>query len=95
MLNLKVRFNKNNMTFIIRFLGALVVPVLAYMGVKFEEINSWVGLFNVLKDFVSNPYLVVLTLVNAINLLPDPTTPGVKDSDKALQYIKPGVKNNG
>ena len=92
MLNLKVRFNKNNMTFIIRFLGALVVPVLAYMGVKFEEIDSWFAIFKVFVDFVSNPYLVILTIINAINLLPDPTTPGVKDSEKALEYIKPGVK---
>ena len=92
MLNLKIRFNKSNMTFITRFVGALIVPVLAYMGVKFEEINSWLGLLKVFTDFLSNPYLVILTIINAINLLPDPTTKGIKDSERALNYKKPGGK---
>ena len=90
MLNLKVRFSKHNLTFVMRFIGALLVPVLAYMGIKFEDINSWGAMGKVLIEFLSNPYLVLLTFVNAINLLPDPTTKGIKDSAKALNYKKPG-----
>ena len=90
MLNLKVRFSKHNLTFVMRFVGALLIPVLAYMGIKFEDINSWNAMGKVLIEFLSNPYLVLLTFVNAINLLPDPTTPGIKDGEIGMKYKKPG-----
>ncbi|MBO0992632.1 hypothetical protein IPU53_06295 [Bacillus sp. SD088] len=32
---------------------------------------------------------VGLTIVNALNLIPDPTTKGLSDSKQALRYIKP------
>lgn len=89
-INWKVRFSKNNLQFIVRFIGALLVPILAYLGVKFEDINSWATLWSLVLNFVSNPYLLGLTVINAINLLPDPTTKGLSDSERALHYEKPG-----
>lgn len=89
-INWKVRFSKANLTFIVRFIGALLVPILAYLGFKFEDINSWGALWSIVLNFVSNPYLIALTVINAINLLPDPTTKGLSDSNRALNYEKPG-----
>ena len=89
-INWKVRFSKHNLTFIIRFIGALLIPVLGYLGIKYEDINSWEKLLDVLIGFISNPYLIGLTIVNAINLIPDPTTKGLSDSERALNYKKPG-----
>ncbi|QBK26760.1 phage holin [Ureibacillus thermophilus] len=89
-INWKVRFSKHNLTFIIRFIGALLIPALGYLGIKYEDINSWEKLLDVLIGFISNPYLIGLTIVNAINLIPDPTTRGLSDSKRALTYEKPG-----
>ena len=89
-INWKVRFSKDNLQFILRFIGALLVPIFAYLGINFEDINNWGSLWSLVMDFLSNPYLLVLTIINAINLLPDPTTPGLSDSKRALFYHKPG-----
>ena len=89
MINWKVRFSKKNMSFLIRFLGALLIPILAYMGLKFEDLTTWTIVFTTLLDFISNPFLVVLTLVNAINIIPDPTSTGLTDSKRVMTYDKP------
>lgn len=89
-INWKVRFSRNNLQFNLRFIGALMVPIFAYLGINFEDINNWGSLWTMVMGFLSNPYLVVLTIINAINLLPDPTTPGLSDSEQALNYNKPG-----
>ena len=88
-INWKVRFNRNNLTFIFRFIGALLLPVLAYMGLQFQDITSWNVVGSLLLDFVKNPYLVGLTLLNALNIIPDGTTKGLSDSYKALKYEQP------
>lgn len=87
--NWKVRFTKKNTAFLVRFAAALLVPVLAYMGLSYEDITSWGTLGAVLVDFVKNPFLIGLTLVNALNLIPDPTTKGLSDSQQAMYYKEP------
>ena len=42
-----------------------------------------------LVKFVNNPYLVGLTIVNILNIIPDPTTKGFGDSADALTYDEP------
>lgn len=91
-INWKVRFSKENIQFIVRFIAALVVPILAYMGFQFEDITSWAMLWQLTLDFLGNPFLVGLTIYNAINIVPDPTTAGINDSDLALSYTKPKKK---
>ncbi|KYD02622.1 hypothetical protein B4102_0216 [Heyndrickxia sporothermodurans] len=54
-----------------------------------EDVTSWPMLGHILLDFISNPYLIVLTIYSALNVIPDPTTAGVSDSKLAMQYIKP------
>lgn len=88
-INWKVRFSKDNIMFIVRFVGALLVPILAYFGLKFEDITSFNALLDVLGRAVTNPYVLGLTLINALNMIPDPTTKGIADSEKALQYTEP------
>ena len=88
-INWKVRFNKDNILFVVRFVGALTIPVLAYLGLELKDLTSWDMLLEVLVNFVSNPYLVILTVINALNITIDPTTKGITDSEKALQYTEP------
>ncbi|MBF0778193.1 phage holin [Streptococcus cuniculi] len=88
-INWKIRFTKQNKAFISRFALAVIVPVLAYLGLKFEDLTSWQAVGKVLLDFVANPYLIGLAIVNAINILPDPTTAGLSDSERAMGYERP------
>lgn len=89
-INWKVRFNKDNMAFILRFVGALFVPILIYMGMEVQDLTSWEALGVVLIEALKNPYIVGFTIVNAINLIPDPTTAGLSDSERAMGYTQPG-----
>ncbi|MBC1353884.1 phage holin [Listeria innocua] len=88
-INWKVRFSKKNLTFIGRFIAAVFIPVIAYMGLTVTDFTSWGSVYAAFLSYVSNPYLLALTLVNAINIIPDPTTKGIGDSQQALNYSKP------
>lgn len=88
-INWKIRFTRKNMLFLIRFIGALFVPVLAYMGIRYDDLTSWPMIWDIMIRFFSNPFLFVLTIVNAINILPDPTTVGLSDSKRALNFEQP------
>lgn len=89
-INWRIRFSKKNITFILRFIAALLIPVLAYMGINYDDLTTWASVGKMISDFFLNPFLLGLTFVNAINLIPDPTTPGLFDSWRALSYDKPG-----
>lgn len=89
MINWKVRFNLKNKTFLLRVAFALVLPILAYFNLKLEDLVSWGVIFGLLGKFFSNPYLVGLTIVNILNIIPDPTTKGLTDSKRALDYQEP------
>lgn len=88
-INWKVRFK--NKQFLTRLALALALPILAYFGIKFEDLTSWGAVFALLGKFVSNPYLVGLTIFNAWNIVPDPTTAGYRDSTRALEYEEPNA----
>lgn len=88
-INWKVRFNKENKLFIMRMIAAIIIPVLTYLGLKVTDLTSWEAVLNVIKEFFSNPYLLSITVFNAINLIPDPTTDGIGDSAQALTYARP------
>lgn len=87
--NWKVRFNKDNISFILRFMAALFIPVLAYLGLEVTDLTSWHMIGDVLLQFISNPFLIGLTIINALNMMVDPTTKGLTDSEQALQYTEP------
>ena len=75
-INWKVRFNSKNRQFYLRLILALALPVLAYFGIKFEDLTSWNAVGSLLVKFVNNPYLVGLTI-------------GFGDSADALNYTEP------
>ena len=88
-INWKVRFNKKNVAFLARFAIAILMPVLAYQNLKLEDLTTFETLGKLFVSLFSNPYLIGLTFVNAFNLIPDPTTAGLGDSEQALTYEAP------
>ena len=86
-INWKVRFK--NPVFIANLLLAIVVPILAYFGLKWEEMTTWVALGNLFVEAVKNPVVVVSVIISVWNAVNDPTTAGVGDSSQALTYEKP------
>ena len=87
-INWKVRFSKDNLAFIGRFVLAVAVPVLTYFGMKATDLTTWSALGDVFVRAISNPYVLMFTVVNAVNILPDPTTKGLKDSELVLNKNK-------
>lgn len=88
-INWKVRFNKENKVFLARIILAIFVPILTYFGLKAEDLTTWQAIADLLVKAISNPYVVGITLVNIINVIPDPTTKGLSDSSVAMSYLKP------
>lgn len=87
-INWKIRFNRNNLSFIFRFIAAVFIPILIYFGLEVTDLTNWTIVGKVIMDALSNPYVIGLTIFNAVNVLFDPTTKGLSDSDRALNYDK-------
>lgn len=92
-MNLKVRMK--NWGFWVSILVAIAAPILAYFGLTAADITTWGALWSVLVDAVSNPYVLGLVVVSVYNALVDPTTKGIKDSERAMTYTTPGGENDG
>ena len=86
-INWKVR--TKNPVFWANLAAAVILPILAYMGLNWDDMTSWQALGNVLFQAVQNPVIVVSVVVSIWNLINDPTTKGISDSEKALTYEKP------
>lgn len=87
MINWTVRFK--NPLFWVQVLLAILMPILAYMGLTVEDLTSWAILGNALFEAVKNPYVLGLVVVSVWNAVNDPTTAGMKDSELAKTYIRP------
>ncbi len=86
-INLKVRIK--NPYFWLQIGIAILMPILAYMGLAVEDLTTWSKLGQVMLQAVSNPYVLGLVAVSVFNALQDPTTKGLSDSAKALKYTEP------
>ena len=86
-INWKVRF-KNPM-FIVQLIVAIILSILTYLGLTWEDLNSWANLGNILFRAVSSPYILGLIVVSVYNAIIDPTTKGISDSSQALTYDVP------
>lgn len=86
-MNWKVRFK--NPLFIAQMILAVLTPILAYAGLTVKDLTTWQALGDLLIGALSNPYVLGLVVVSVFNAVTDPTTSGVKDSEKALTYTKP------
>ena len=87
MINIKVRFR--NPVFIAQLILAVLTPILAYAGLTMQDLTTWKALGDLLLGAVKNPYVLSLVVVSVFNAVTDPTTAGVKDSDRALTYDFP------
>lgn len=58
---------------------AVLTPVLAYAGLRAEDITTWDSLMKLLTDALKNPYVISLVFVSVFNAINNPTTPGLKD----------------
>lgn len=90
-MNLKVRIR--NYSFWVNIILGAFATALAYAGLTAADMTTWVGVLDVIKSTVQNPYCLFLIAVNAWNALVDPTTQngvlGMGDSENAKSYTVP------
>lgn len=89
-MNLRVRVK--NWSFWVSIVVSIFTPILAYFGITMQDVTTWGKLLEIMVEAISNPYVVLMILVSVYNTLIDTTTPGIKDSERALNYIKPGLE---
>ena len=87
MINWKVRIK--NPVFWVQIAVAIVLPILAYLGLSWEDMTSWAALGGIFLEAVKNPVILASVIVSVWNAINDPTTKGLKDSDRAMTYDKP------
>lgn len=87
----KARFS--NPSFYVQLALAIFTPVLAYMGITIQSINSWKFLFDIIMDALANPYILILTLISVFNAVVDPTTYGFCDKKKLEKENQNKAKN--
>ena len=73
----------------IQILVAAAIAVLSYYGMNPEDLTSWSGVGNLIVQAFSNPYVVLMMIVSIVNITIDPTSSGVSDSAKAMNYSTP------
>lgn len=78
-----------NPVFIAQIILAILTPVLAYAGLTAQDLTTWGALGRLLLEAISNPYVLSLVVVSVWNAINDPTTSGIKDSKRALEYNAP------
>jgi phi LC3 family holin len=86
-INWKVRLK--NPTFWVQVIVAIVVPILAYFGMSWDDMTTWAKLGSIFLEAVKNPVIIVSVLLSVWNAINDPTTKGFSDSREALTYEKP------
>ncbi len=86
-INWKVRIR--NPYFWVQIGIAILMPILAYLGLSVEDLTTWNKVGQVLLEAISNPYVLGLVVVSVFNAIQDPTTKGLSDSQKAMTYTKP------
>jgi len=87
MINWKVR--AKNPVFWVQIAVAVVLPILAYMGLGWEDMTSWAALGSIFLEAVKNPVILVSVAVSVWNAVNDPTTKGWGDSQRAMGYREP------
>ncbi len=86
-INWKVRMK--NPVFWAQLATAIVLPILAYLGLQWSDMTSWAALGEILVQAVKNPVILVSVVVSAWGIVNDPTTAGLSDSKKAMGYLAP------
>lgn len=87
MINWKVRLS--NPVFWVQIAAAIVVPIMAYLGLSWEDMTSWSAFGGIFVEAVKNPVILAAVAVSVWNAINDPTTKGLADSDRAMTYTEP------
>lgn len=82
-INIPVRF-KNPW-----FWVGLVGVVLSAMGVSADMFTSWGAVWSAIVNLVSNPFMLGSVAMAVLGIFVDPTTYGIGDSNRALNYKTP------
>lgn len=88
-MNINWRVRIKNPAFWVSIAIAIVTPILAYFGLTAQDMTSWGAIWDVVVQAVSNPYVILTVAVSVYNAVIDPTSTGVTDSSRALQYNAP------
>ena len=86
-INWKVRLC--NPVFWAEVAAAVVLPILAQLGLSWEDMDSWAVLWEALMAAVKSPVILTAVAVSVWNAVNDPTTRGISDSDRAMSYHEP------
>lgn len=86
-INWRVRFK--NPIFWAELAAAILLPILTYMGLSWQDMTTWPALGGVFVEAVQNPVILVSVIVSVWNAINDPTTSGVSDSEQAMTYEAP------
>ncbi len=89
-INWKVRIK--NPVFWVNIVLSVILPILAHLGMNWEDMTTWAALGGVFLSAVQNPVIVVAVVVSVWNAINDPTTAGLSDSTNALTYNEPKAK---
>jgi len=86
-INWKVRLN--NPVWMFEVLASIVLPILAYYGMNWQDLTSWGMVCELLVKAVQNPVVIISVITSLWNSVTDPTTKGIGDSERALTYHEP------
>jgi phi LC3 family holin len=87
MINWKVRFK--NPVFIFQLFLSIFLPILAYAGLTFKDMTTWPMLWLIILNAVKSPYVFWMIVVSVWHAVNDPTTKGIGDSVRVMQYNEP------
>lgn len=85
-INWKLRFK--NPHFVAQVFVSIFVPIFTYFGLEFKDLTTWYSVLELITNALSNPYVLAMIVVSLFNAINDPTTKGVADSDRALNYTE-------
>lgn len=88
-MNINWKIRVKNVSFWVSVVISICTPILAYMGLTAEDMTTWSALGNMLLSAISNPYILLTIAVSVYNTIIDPTSTGITDSARALQYNEP------
>lgn len=88
-MNINWKIRVKNVSFQVSVALAIVTPILTYFGLAAQDLTTWGTIWNVIIQAVSNPYVILMVAVSLYNAVVDPTTTGVTDSSRVLQYNVP------
>lgn len=88
-MNINWKIRVKNVSFWVSVALAVFTPILAYMGLTAQDMTTWSALGNMLLNAIKNPYILLMVAVSVYNTIIDPTSTGITDSARALQYNEP------